>query len=70
MRGDANLITPASMLIMDNPGRIGLARHDRDRTGSGSMRAPDTEADVVVPVVACQKNAIRREAPNTCSVPA
>ena len=27
------------------------ARRDRDRTGSGGKRAPDPEADIVVPVV-------------------
>ena len=51
MRADAHLLAAASMLIMASPGRIGRARRDRDRTGSGNMRAPDTETEVVVPVV-------------------
>ncbi|MGA7451257.1 MAG: hypothetical protein WBW73_08265 [Rhodoplanes sp.] len=39
------------MLIMDSPGRLVRARRDRDRIGSGGKRTPDTEADIVVPVV-------------------
>jgi len=48
MRGYANLVEPASVLIMDGPGRLVLARPNRDRAGSGWERAPDTEANVVV----------------------
>jgi hypothetical protein len=36
---------------MDSPGRLVRARCDRDRIGSGGKRTPDTETDIVVPVV-------------------
>src|SRR6266511_1886682 len=40
-----------TVLIMDGPGRLVRARRDRDRAGSGEKRAPDTEAQIVVPIV-------------------
>src|ERR1700674_306239 len=40
-----------TVLVMDGPRRLVLARRDRDRAGSGGKRAPDPEAEVVVPVV-------------------
>ena len=40
-----------TVLIMEGPGRLVLARRDRDRAGSGEKRAPDPEAQIVVPVV-------------------
>jgi hypothetical protein len=40
-----------TVLIMNSPGRLVLTRHDRDRAGSGEKRAPDTEPDIVVPIV-------------------
>ena len=35
MRGYGYLVEPASVLIMDGPGRLVLARPNRDRAGSG-----------------------------------
>jgi hypothetical protein len=43
MRAEANLLAAASVLIMDSPGRLVLARRNRDRAGFGGKRAPDTE---------------------------
>src|SRR5262249_38591393 len=40
-----------TVLVMDGPGRLLRARRDRDRAGSGGKRAPNPEAQVVVPVV-------------------
>jgi hypothetical protein len=47
-------------VIMDSPGRLLRARRDRDRASSGEKRAPQPEADVVVPVVGCVPVAVGR----------
>src|SRR5262245_61492876 len=51
VRGYADLVEPASVLIMNSPVRSVLARRDRDRAGCGEKRAPDTESEVDVPVI-------------------
>src|SRR6516165_6127948 len=42
---------PATVLVMDGPGRLVRARRDRDRAGSGGKRATDPEAKLVAPHV-------------------
>jgi hypothetical protein len=48
------------MLIMDSPGRLVLARRDRNRAGSGGKRPPDPEAQNAEPEAAGVPAAVGR----------
>ncbi|MCI0468290.1 MAG: hypothetical protein L0Y57_15035 [Beijerinckiaceae bacterium] len=58
-----------ALLIMDGSGRLAHARRGRNRTGSGSKRAPNSEPEVVVgvPVAGGRAEILWTGAPGTAA---